>query len=80
MFQTKFNTALQMLFIKLNMIFFQKPPKTLNICIFPCKIRYLWFKYFLTFGINTGMNQSCRDTRKTTKSKCSLKQKHKTGI
>ena len=34
MFQTKFNATLQMFFIKLNMIFFQKPPKTLNTCIF----------------------------------------------
>ena len=47
MLQTKFNTKLQMFFIKLNMIFFQKPPKMLNICIFPCTIRHLWFKYFL---------------------------------
>ena len=47
MLQTKFNTKLQMFFIKLNMIFFQKSPKTLNICIFPCTIRHLWFKYFL---------------------------------
>ena len=42
MFQTKFNTTLQMFFIKLNMIFFQKPSKTPNICIFPCTIRHLY--------------------------------------
>ena len=47
MFQTNFNTTLQMFFIKLKMIFFQKPPKTLIICVFPCSIRYLCFKYFL---------------------------------
>ena len=47
MFQTKFDTTLQMFFIKLNMVFFQTPLKTVNICIFPCAIRYLWFKYFL---------------------------------
>ena len=36
-----------MFFIKPNMIFFQKSPKTLNIFIFPGTIRYLRFKHFL---------------------------------
>ena len=56
MFQTKFNTTLQMFFIKLSIIFFQKPPKTLNICIFPCTIRYLQLEYFVNVWENTGIN------------------------
>ena len=43
MIQTTFLAMSQMFFIKPNMIIFQKPPKTENICIFPCTIRYLWF-------------------------------------
>ena len=46
MFQTTFFITLQMFFKKLNAIFFHKPLKTLNMCIFPSTIRYFWLKYF----------------------------------
>ena len=49
MFQATFFVISQMFFEKPNMIFFQKPPKTLNICLFPSTIRYFWFKYLLNF-------------------------------
>ena len=80
MFQITFFVTAQMIFIKLNTIFFHKPPKTLNMCIFPGRIRYFWFKYFLNVWEKYWHESTLQGNSKIHKIKMLLKQNNKTVI
>ena len=80
MFQITFFVTAQMIFIKLNTIFFHKPLKTLNMCIFPSTIRYFWFKYFLNVWEKYWHESTLQGNSKIHKIKMLLKQNNKTVI